>query len=312
MDPVLVSVIVPYYKRPDAIGRCLDSIFQQEYPNREVILVDSQSEDNVESLIRARGHQIKLLELPDNHGVNAARNAGIQAAKGQILVFVDDDMGFHSPSELTKVVTAFEIHPTIHVLAFQVVDPDGKLRLREWCHPRYWKEFSETEFETHYFCEGACAFRRDVFDVCGGFYEPYFLGAESWDLVLRLLDRGFRILYCPEIRSWHRPSVKGRTTYRQFYYFTRSYVWTAYKDYHFPHGLFFLAPKLAMMLYFTVRTRSYRPFLRGIWDGIVGLKRVHNDRTPVNKATLRYVAELDKWRPSLRVRFGRHNSGVHL
>ncbi len=309
MSLPLVSIIIPYYKRREVIGLCLESVLQQDYPEREVILVDNHSEDDVRELIAARGSDVTVIGLPENMGACAARNAGIRAARGTILVFIDDDMGFMSPCELSRVVKTFEERPDIHVLAFQVCEPQtGELRLREWCHARYWKEFSRSEFETLWFCEGASAFRHEAFAACGLYYEPLFYGPEGWDLVLRLLDHGFRILYSPQIRAWHRPSTKGRSFDRQYYYFTRDYIWMAYKDYRFLDGLRFLVPKLAMMLYFTLRSRSFRPFLRGLWHGVTGLRHIRPDRTPISKSTVRYLAELEKWRPPWTVRLAKHRT----
>ncbi|HET7212318.1 MAG TPA: hypothetical protein VFL79_01915, partial [Terriglobia bacterium] len=212
-----------------------------------------------------------------------------------------------SGDELSKVVATFRANANAHVLAFRVCDPDtGDLRLREWCHPRYWKEFCNTEFETHWFCEGASAFRREVFDTCGLYYEPLFYGPEGHDLAVRLLDRGFRILYCPHIRGGHRAAKEGRTSTRQYFYFTRDFVWMAYKDYHFLDGVRYLLPKLAMMLYFAVRSGAYSAFFRGLWHGFTGLKRIHPDRTPIGEATVKYWAELEQWRPGLLTRLARH------
>ncbi len=307
LDSPFVSVIVLYYKRRDLIEKCLDSAFRQDYPHREVIVVDNHSEDGLREIIQARGYQVSLIELPENLGACAGRNAGIRAARGDILVFLEDDAAFASPFELSKVVKAFDRLPDAHVLAFRVCDPEtGEVRPREWCHTRPCHQFRDTEFETIWFGEGASAFRRQVFEVCGLYYEPLFYGAEGHDLMLRLLDHGFRMVYAPQIRVSHWASEKGRSAARQYYFYTRNFIWTAFKDYPLWDGLLFLVPKLFMMLYFSWRSSTYSPFLRGLWDGLIGLGRVWRDRTPALKSTLRYVDQQEKWRPSLMVRFARH------
>ena len=296
----LVSVIILYYKRSETIQETLNSVSRQDYPNREIIIIDNHSEDDLKDIIEAKYPECRLFELPKNVGACAGRNAGIHRAQGQFLVFLEDDVSFSSPFELSKMMKVWQAHPEVQVLALQVCDPDtGKLRLREWCHPRYWKEFSESEFETWWFGEGASAFRRMVFDLCGPYYEPLFYGAEGSDLVIRLFNQGFRILHAPQIRVGHRASKKGRSSERQYYYFTRNYFWIAYKDFHLIDGVRYLFPKLMMMAYFTIRTGAYGPFFRGVWDGIRGLKAVRKDRTPASPATIRYFRQLEKWRPNL-------------
>lgn len=309
----LVSVIILYYKRCETIQETLDSVQRQDYPNREIILIDNHSEDALKELIRTKYPECRLFELPKNVGVCAGRNVGIRNAEGQFLVFLEDDVSFSSPFELSKMMTVWEAHPEVQVLALQVCDPDtGRLRLREWCHPHYWKEFSESEFETWWFGEGASAFRRIVFDLCGPYYEPLFYGAEGDDLVIRLINQGFRILHAPQVCVGHRASDTGRSLERQYYYFTRNYFWIAYKDFRLVDSLRYLLPKLMMMSYFTICTRAYGPFLRGVWDGIRGLKAVRKDRTPASPATIQYLRELGKRRPNLFVRFARHKEAPLL
>ena len=135
------------------------------------------------------------------------------------------------------MVRLFDEHPDFHVLAFQLRDPvTGELRLREWCHPRDWREFSEVQFATHFFVEGAAAYRREIFDSAGNFFEPLFVYNEGWDLGLRILDQGFRILYTPEIKVRHLMSAEARSSSRSYFLFTRNYIWIAYKDYPFWAG----------------------------------------------------------------------------
>lgn len=308
-----VSVIIPYHKRGDVFERGLDTVLSQEYPDREIIVVDDHSEDGLKERIEARQADIKLIQFAENRGACAARNAGIRAASGDLLAFIDDDAGFMSPFELTKLVRVFETRPDVHVIAFQICDPvTGELRLRDWCHPRHWKQFGHVEFETDHFGEGSGALRREVFERAGLYYEPLFYGAEGFDLQLRILDHGFRILYAPQVRIWHNVSDRARTNSRQIYYFTRNYVWMAYKNYPIWAGARFLTFKLAMMVYLTVRLGSYRSLFRGIWDGFRGLKQIGTDRKPINRETLKRWVDLEKGRPGILARMARHRAGPQL
>lgn len=309
----LVSVLFVYYKRRETMPESIESALRQDYARREIIIVDNHSQDGFADWIHQRGYPVKVIELPENRGACAGRNAGIRAATGEILVFLDDDMSFMSSSELTSIVETFQKQPNTHTLAFRICEPDtGKLRLREWCHPRYWKDFADTEFETHWFCEGASAFRREVFEVSGGYYEPLFYGAEGHDLSVRMVDHGFRIIYTPRIRVAHRAAAEGRTSHRQYYYFTRNYIWMALKDYNAAQGLAFLFRNLLMMAYFTVRANTYGSFFQGLWDGIRGLRQVWHDRTPIRKSTVKYLADLDKTRPGMLVRLARHKTAPQM
>lgn len=313
LDSTRISIIIPYYKRGEIFERGLDTVLNQDYANKEVIVVDNHSEDGLKEFIRERKAGVNLIELPENRGACSARNTGAAAASGDILVILDDDAGFISPSELTKLVRLFDSRPDVHVVAFQVCDPaTGDLCLRDWCHPRYWKDFAQKEFETDHFGEGASAFRREVFDLTGGYYEKLFYGAEGLDMELRVMDRGFKIIYAPQIRVWHGVSEKSRTNDRQYYYFTRNYIWMAYKNYPSWQGARFLSFKLAMMFYLTLRSRSYRSFFRGIWDGLKGLRGIRRDRRPISRVTMKRWTDLEKGRPGLLKRMARHSDRPQL
>lgn len=303
----LVSVVILTYKRREALVRVLDSVREQEYPHREIIVVDNNSQDGLRQFLAEKAPGVRLLELTGNFGACRGRNVGINEARGDIIITLDNDMFFDSPFELRKAVNTFEARPEIHMLAFQVCDPrTGALRLREWCHPRNWKEYGTKEFETDFFIEGACACRREVYEKAGLYYEPLFIGCEEHDLALRILDHGFRILYCPRVRVRHLMSSDTRTPGRFFYFYTRNYIWIAYKDYPLLEGARFLIPKLAMVLLFALRTGGLMPFFRGLWEGVRGLKAVRRDRTPISGTTARRLADIEKGRPGLFFRLARH------
>jgi len=308
----LVSVIVLNYKRLNELAECLDSVLRQEYGNLEIIVVDNHSEEDVAGLVHARSSAIRLIELPANLGACGGRNAGIREARGQILITIDNDVSFASPFEVSKVVESFEEHPEVHVLAFRICDVGtGKLRVREWCHPRDWRRFSEAEFETNFFGEGASAFRREVFDVAGLYWEPLFIGHEGYELGLRVLDHGCRILYCPRVSVCHSMAQETRSSSRPFYFYTRNYIWIAYKDCGFLEGARYLIPGLLMMAFFSLRACRPAPFLRGVWEGLRGLKRI-DPRTPTRAEAFVYLAELESWRPSWLRRLARHKLETQL
>jgi GT2 family glycosyltransferase len=308
----LVSIIVLNYKRLNELAECLDSVLRQDYRNIEIIVVDNHSEEDVAGLVQARSSAIRLIELPANLGACGGRNAGIREARGQTLITIDNDVSFASPFEVRRAVRAFDEHPAVHVLAFRICDAaTGKLRVREWCHPRSWREFGETEFETDFFGEGASAFRREVFETAGLYWEPLFIGHEGYELGLRILDRGYRILYCPLVTVHHSMSAATRPASRPFYFYTRNYIWIAYKNHSFWPGARYLAPKLLMMLFFSIRVCSPTPFLRGILAGLSGLRSIQ-PRTPARRTTFAYIAELERSRPYWFERLKRHRLETQL
>ena len=89
----LVSVIIPAWNVEKYIFRALDSCIAQSYKNLEIILVDDGSDDGTIEIVKRYQEKDKRIRLIQrNHeGVSAARNAGIENAQGQKIVFLDSD-----------------------------------------------------------------------------------------------------------------------------------------------------------------------------------------------------------------------------
>jgi GT2 family glycosyltransferase len=88
-----VSVIIPAYNRAHLIARTIDSVLGQTYPSCHVILVDDGSSDGTETVVRERYGQSRRVRFlrEENRGVSAARNAGLAAATGDYIAFLDSD-----------------------------------------------------------------------------------------------------------------------------------------------------------------------------------------------------------------------------
>jgi GT2 family glycosyltransferase len=312
MTPPFVSIVVLNYKRLSALRQTLESVVAQRYSRKEIIVVDNHSEEDVAGLVRQFGSDIRLIELESNLGACGGRNVGIRAAQGDLIITLDNDINFMSPDAVDTAVRLFDENPEYHVLAFQLRDPQtGELRIREWCHPKDWRQFANEQFATHFFVEGAAAYRRVVFERAGLYFEPLFVYHEGWDLGLRILDQGYRILYTPEIQVLHLMAPEGRgSNSRPFFLFTRNYIWVAYRDYPMLAGLKFLSFRLAMMAYFALRKGHFSAVLKGMRDGISGCRQIR--RAPVQTKTIKYVNSLESERPSFLVRLARHRAAPQL
>lgn len=96
-EETLISVIVPVYNGQDYVEKCIRSILDQTYTNVEIIIVNDGSTDKTGEIcerLQAAHACIRVITLGDK-GVSAARNAGMDAALGEILTFVDADDRLH-------------------------------------------------------------------------------------------------------------------------------------------------------------------------------------------------------------------------
>lgn len=88
--PGLVSVIIPTYDRASLIGDAIASVRAQGDDRYEIVVADDGSTDGTADVVRAAGANVVYVPL-SHHGVSAARNAGIAAASGELIAFLDSD-----------------------------------------------------------------------------------------------------------------------------------------------------------------------------------------------------------------------------
>lgn len=122
---MLISVAVPTHNRPQLLREALASVAAQTHPEWEVVVVDDGSTPAVpESALRELlGERFRLIRHAQAQGIAAAKNAGVVAARGEVVVHLDDD-DLLSPTALEQIVTAYARHPELECL-FVNVEPFG-------------------------------------------------------------------------------------------------------------------------------------------------------------------------------------------
>lgn len=108
-----VTVLIPVYNRARFIGDAIDSVLAQTFTDFELLLVDDGSSDGSQAIIRGYDDsRIRLIQNPQNLGIAATRNRGIEAANGEYLAFLDsDDRAL--PERLAHQVAYLDAHPEV-------------------------------------------------------------------------------------------------------------------------------------------------------------------------------------------------------
>ena len=105
----LISVIVPVYNGESYLRSCIDSIENQTYQRLEIIIINDGSTDSTGKVcveLKENYENIRIITMEDE-GVSAARNAGLDLAKGALITFVDADDRIH-PQMLQRLYGAME------------------------------------------------------------------------------------------------------------------------------------------------------------------------------------------------------------
>lgn len=133
MDNTFFSIIIPVYNCAPFLNECIDSILGQNYRNFEVIMIDDGSTDGSAQIAKSAAEEHPQFRcISANHvGAGAARNKGMEQAKGDYLLFLDADDYWRDP-ELLKSMDYEIRHYNVDVVMFQMiqVSQDGMLLLK--------------------------------------------------------------------------------------------------------------------------------------------------------------------------------------
>lgn len=294
---VKISIVILTCNRKEVLIELLHDLRRQSASDFEVLVVDNNSSDNTPQTITDQFPFVNLISLKENTGCGG-RNVGIKAAKGEIIVTLDDDILLKGDDALQKLMKIFE-EQRGDVVNFKVLDYyTKKLAAFNWYHPKKMEDFCDKEFETDYISEGAVAFKKTVFENVGYYYADYFLGHEGVDLAYRILDNNFKIIYSPDIEVLHKHVKKQRTSWRGTYYDTRNYVWLFLRHYPVRMLISNLTYRLFTTFIHSVCRRQVRWYLKAVRDAVAGVPARWKERKPLKQATIHRLNKLRADRPS--------------
>lgn len=182
-----VSVIIPTYNRGWALKRAVDSVRAQTFRDFELIVVDDGSQDDTADILAAYETDIRVIRQP-NAGVSAARNAGIRAAGGEFIAFLDSD-DYWLPEKLHVQIAYFDRHPAALICQTEEIwIRNGKRVNPKKVHKKPSGRIFRASLALCLVSPSAVMLRRELFIEIGGFDET-LPACEDYDLWLRISAR---------------------------------------------------------------------------------------------------------------------------
>lgn len=297
------SILIPNWNGEQLISRCLSSLAisaQECKKSFEIIVIDDASTDNSTEIVKEKFNNIVLLKNENNIGFAASVNKGVAAAKGELIVLVNNDI-IAKPEFINRLIHPFYTieNNKIFCVSGKTIDWDnkspnhinmsfeiknGRIHLR--CKDS--KEFSQTML----FQGGACAFKRDIFLKLGGFSHLFYPGYwEDYDISYYAQKCGYEILYEPSALALHLGKHSfskryGNDAVKMLYDRNKLiFTWLNISDIRYLASHFFLFPlHCCKDLILNNDTTLLKAFIKTVVKlfGILHLRRI---RIPTYKAT---------------------------
>ncbi|WP_254716530.1 glycosyltransferase family 2 protein [Actinomadura sp. WMMB 499] len=195
-----VSVVVPCYDAARTLRLCVEAVRAQTRTPDEIVVVDDASRDGSADI--AAGLGCRVVRLPENRGVSAARNAGVAASSGDVVFFLDSDVALH-PDAVRAALDVLRDEPDVGCVQ-GVYEPeplidDGPVEWYRILHAAYWRRRHLGDVTGVVFA--LAAIRRDVLEEVGGFDET-LRDCEDVEYGGRLAGHG-RVVLTDRIRGRH-------------------------------------------------------------------------------------------------------------
>jgi cellulose synthase/poly-beta-1,6-N-acetylglucosamine synthase-like glycosyltransferase len=219
-----ISIIIPAKNEEKVIGRCLDAFLKLDYPKEkiEIIIVEDGSRDKTAQICReyARRYSglIKFLHKPTSDGKPSALNFGLKHAKGEIIGVFDAD-SVPAPDILKKVALYFNNSRVIALQGRNLsinADENMLTKLISYEDVVRYEAYIRGKEALGLFVPltGSCYFiRRNVLLDVGGWDDNCL--SEDAELAAKLLEKGIKIKYAPDVKCWQENPSNLRNMYKQ-------------------------------------------------------------------------------------------------
>ena len=206
------SIVTPTYNHKKYIDTTIKSVLENKkhYPNVEYIVIDGNSKDGTQDVVRSYGSEVDLFISEPDKGQSDAINKGFTHATGDIYAYINSD-DYYYPETFKKVAKIFEENPDIDVVYgnctfvtedeqffryFTEIEPYSEYRLRS-C--------------TDFIMQPACFWRKEIYDKCEGFTKDFHFGFD-WEMWCRMAKHGAKFHYEKELFAVNREFEDTKTS----------------------------------------------------------------------------------------------------
>lgn len=238
----MISIIILNWNGKHHLCDCLTSVLKQTHTDFEVIVVDNGSNDGSQEIISVNFHSVNLICLDRNYGFCKGNNIGIEAARGEYIVLLNNDTVVE-PDWLQQLHDCMLSDPDIGFCASGLLTYADKNLLDaagdgfSICGAGYKRGYLEEaagyKKEEYVFgaCAGAAMYKKEMLDKIGLLDEDFFVAYEDSDLSFRAQLAGYKCKYAPKAVVYHKVnSTLGKLSDSYVFYGHRNVEYAYFKN----------------------------------------------------------------------------------
>ena len=223
MDSPLVSVVITNFNRCDDLRDALLSVKKQDYPHLEIIVVDNASEDESRAMLAREFPEVCSIPLEENIGMDGY-SVGFRQAQGELIFQMDNDSVLPDAHVISTIVKRFSEGPTdLAAVATRVEETRQTTYSVEALRDQ---DKRQGPINAGGFHSGGVGFKKSLVDQVGDYNKDVFLYGSEVFLQMKLLAKGYKIIFYPEILVLHKSSRVARSATGVFYELRNRY-WMA-------------------------------------------------------------------------------------
>lgn len=234
--PIFVSIIIVNWNGKKWLRNCLDSLYNQNYKNFEIILVDNNSKDDSVEFVKKNYFEVVLIESEKNLGFSGGNNLGIEKAKGEYILLLNNDTWVNNDF-LDKMLNSYlnsdyDIMGPIEANYYNKVYRTYSIHLDFFGHFVYL--FGKYKRQENFYLSGVCLlFKKDVYLKSKGLDNDFFMYVEDWDWFWRLHLLKMKIYQNDNIFVYHAGagSTGGGIKYLSFLWRNQNVLQMLLKNY---------------------------------------------------------------------------------
>ena len=287
---IQLTILILNFNRPKDLLETLCKVNDINKRNIEIIIVDNGSTDESPKVIKQLdSKKYKKIFIKENKGSAFGHQIGMQAARGELIVTLDDD-AFINPNNIDICINYFKKFPKLAAIGFGMVNPNTEYNDQDYHEipvSKWDKKTINNSYET-VIATSAAIFRKSALADINYYDLNWNWYTEDLELCMRLIHKGYNTINMPELIAYHKSSLVNRNFNTMTQNSIEGMIMIYYKFFNFHIATKMYLQLLLLAISNSIYTRDIK-YIKYSIISFVKLKRVLENRKLLDKSLLKKI-----------------------